>query len=354
MAAWTRALWAAVLACVLLVPASRATSADEASARPFRRGPIAAREEWLLAQPRLALPALAPDLIPRGRTELRLHFDWGNDFGWLQDVPGELPADRRFLVDGEHRTLELGLRHGWRAGCELSLRVPLRWRGGGRLDGVIDWFHGFTRKLGLPENERRSFRRDELRVLGIDDQGRPFVWTGAGGTGLGRAELAARVALTRAARAASAERGAWAVALVPRLGLPTGSGPFDVPGLEAGVQLVAAHGLGQRWDVFVGLGGTFAGARHVDGLAHTRARPHAFAAFEWRPARRLSLLAQFDAAGRSVAGVSEYPALAAYLRLGAHLDLGPRWRVSGGFSENLARQQATTDFGVFAALARRF
>lgn len=328
--------------------------AAQSGAGELRRGPIEAREEWLLAQPRLTLPATAPDLLGPGRTELRLHFDWGNDFGWRQDAGGEAPRDRRFLVDGEHRTLEIGLRRGLRPGLELSLRVPLRWRGAGTLDGVIDWFHGFTRKLGLPDNQRRLFLRDQFRVLGVDAQGRPLAFSGVAGTGLGRVELAARVALTRAARASGAEREAWAVAFVPRVALPTGSGPFDVPGVEGGAQIVAGHGLGARWDVFLGAGATFGGARRVDGLAHARARPHAFVAFEWRPARRLSLLAQADAAGRSVEDVAEYPALASYLRFGAQLDLGPRWRLAGGFSENIANQQATTDFGVFVSLAWRF
>jgi hypothetical protein len=338
------------LALLLLSPGLVAQSL---AGTPLRRGPIDAREEWLLAQPRLTLSALAPDLLAPGRSELRLHFDWGNDFGWRQDLPGEAPRDRRFLVDGEHRTLALDLRHGWRAGLELSLRVPLRWRGAGMLDGVIDWFHGFTRKLGLPDNERGRFLRDRFRVLGIDPQGRPLAWTGAPGTGLGRVELSARVALTRAARAPSAERRAWAVALVPRVTLPTGGGPFDAPGLEGAAQLVAARGLGERWDAYLGVGGTLGGARRVDGLTYARARPHAFVAFEWRPARRLSLLAQADAAGRSVEGVADYPALASYLRLGAQLDLGARWRLAGGFTENIAHQQTTTDFGVFASLARR-
>lgn len=337
----------AALACLL--PASLSAQSPLA-----RRGPIEAREEWLLAQARLTLPATAPDVLERGHTELRWQVDWGNDLGWRQDVAGETPRERRFLVDGEHGTLHVDVRHGWRPGVELGLRVPLRWRGAGVLDGVIDWFHGFTRKLGLPDNERPSFLRRQFRVLGTDTQGRPLDFTGRAGTGLGRVEVSARVALTRAARAASARRDVWAVAFVPRVALPTGSGPFDVPGVEGGAQLVAAHGLGTRWDVFVGAGLTFGGARRVDGLDYTRTRGHVFAAVEWRPARRLGLQLQLDAAGRSIEGVAEYPTPASYLRFGAQLDVGPRWRLSGGFSENIANQQGTTDFGVFAGVARRF
>ncbi len=322
-------------------------------AQTARRGPLETREEWLPAQPRLQLPALAPDLLAPGRVALSLHFDWGNDFGWRQDGGGEAPADRRYLIDGEHRSLAFEVRRGLRPSLELGLRLPLHWRGGGSLDGLIDWFHGFTRKLGLPDNQRGRFLRDRLRILGRDAQGRALAWSGAAGTGLGRVELHARWALTRAARADAAQGGGWAVSLAPRLALPTGSGPFDVPGLEAGLQLAAAHGLGARADVFAGAGATVGGARRFEGLRYPRARPFAFAAFEWRPARVLSLLAQVDGAGRLLADVAQYASLQSYLRLGARLDLGRRFQLSAGFTENLVEQQATTDFGIFAGLTRR-
>ena len=41
-------------------------------------------------------------------------------------------------------------------------------------------------------------------------------------------------------------------------------------------------------------------------------------------------------------------------RLGFKRDVGARTTLEGAFSENLKNQQATTDFGVYLALARRF
>ena len=43
-----------------------------------------------------------------------------------------------------------------------------------------------------------------------------------------------------------------------------------------------------------------------------------------------------------------------YLRMGAKVDLARRWRLEAGFTENLEDQQATTDFGIFAGIVRRF
>lgn len=325
-----------------------ATAATAARAEESRRGPFEAREGWLPAQPRLSLPAASPDLLAPGRSRLALALDWGNDFGWRQSVAGETPRERSFLVDGEHRSLALEWRRGLSARVELDARLPLQWRGGGELDGLIDWFHGFTRRLGLPENGRPRFARDQLRLLGRSPAGVPLEWTGTGGTGLGRLELGSRLALVepRAGRAP--------LSLAARLTLPTGTGPFALPGLEAGAQLLAGHRLGRSWDLYAGLGASAHGRNEWQGLRYEPLRVHGFAALEWRPARRLSLLAQLDGAGPLLKDVADYPQLHSYLRLVARLDLDQDTRLDLGFAENVKNQQATTDFALLVGVARRF
>lgn len=329
----------------LLARLSNAAPVVVASAPPERRrGPLDVRETWLLAQPRLTLAPLAPDVLPKGAAVWRISGDWGNDFGWNQQAAGEQPRDRRFLIDGEHATLAVALRHGLGARWDVEARLPIQWRGPGVLDHVIDAFHGFTRKLGLPDNQRGRFERDRLRVAGRSPSGQPLLWGGAAGAGLGRLELGARL------RLGAAEARGWAWALAPRVALPSGTGTFAAPGLEAGLQLVGARPLGARWDVFSGAGATFGGARAFQGVRYRRLRAHAFAALEWRAAQRLSLLAQVDAASRLVTDVAGYPRLQSYVRLGVSLDTGRHHRLSAGFTENIADQQATTDFGVFIEL----
>jgi len=314
-----------------------------AQAHP-RRGPIEWREEWLLAQPRLTLPATRPDLLPPGRLQLRVDLDWGNDFGWRQNVAGESPDDRRFLVDGEHRSLSVGLRAGLTRRLEVEARLPVRWRGGGLMDGVIDWVHG----LGFPDNGRGFFLRDQLRVRGRDESFLPLVWQGGSGTGLGNLELALRGALLRR------EASGWALSGVARAALPTGSGTFAGGGVEVGVQLVGAHPLGTAFDAYFGLGGTYYTDVELQGVAYARSRAHGFAALEWRPGGRWSLLLQLEAAGRLVEAVAEYPGFQSYLRIGALFEVSEGWTLEGGFSEGLSHQQATTDFGIGIGLRREF
>src|SRR5687768_8145658 len=103
------------ITAVLVAFAGGRAVAQEPSDSSLRRGPLESRDQWLLAQPVLTLPAIPPDPLPRGRTEVFVDGDWGSDFGWVSsyDVPSEARrAGRtrvdgdglRFLVDGEHRS----------------------------------------------------------------------------------------------------------------------------------------------------------------------------------------------------------------------------------------------------------
>jgi hypothetical protein len=324
---------------LLLALAPAPASADDLTAA----GPLEWREHWLLAQGRLTLPPVSPEPLPTGTTVISIDFDWGNDLGWEQDHTGESIEGRSFLVDGEHRTFALDLRRGLAHGFDAGVRVPLEWRGGGLLDGVIEWFHGFTRALGLPDNGRRTFLQDLLRA-DLRHDGEPLAWDDRSGTGLGRIEVSGRWAPFRAVRGA----------LVLRLALPTSTGPLRGGGAAAAVQVVAAHGLGRAADVYGGFGASFESDSQRGGVDYAAFRPEGFLAYERRFGRRWSAVAQSNAAGRLITNVDRYPAIQWYVSLGSRLRLDSGWTAEGGFTENIANQQATTDFGVQVTLSRRF
>jgi Protein of unknown function (DUF3187) len=132
------------------------------------------------------LPALSARTLGAGRWELRVSALWSNTFSWTQDVKGETPEDRRFLIDGETATLDLSLRRGLSANVDVGLRLPAHGRGGGALDGFIDAWH---RLVKVPDGKRPFFRRDAFRAEGRTTSGAPFSWNGVTGWGLGDAEL---------------------------------------------------------------------------------------------------------------------------------------------------------------------
>jgi hypothetical protein len=310
-----------------------------------RRGPFPARDEWLLAQPLLTLPATSPDPLERGRFEARLDGDWGSDFA-LEGGGGGRTPDVRYLVDGEHRSAALTVRRGFGGGLTLGLRASVLWRGPGIMDGVIDAWH---RVLGLPDAGRSLFPSNRLRVEGRDADRRPVRWEGRQGAGLGNLEIEAHQVLFGGNGA-----GGWRAAAVARLSAPTATGPFAGAGSAAGLQLALARPLGERTHVYLGVGTTVFSRREVEGLLYPRARPQGFLAFEGRVTRGWSMLVQLDTATRLVKNIDAYPGSAVYLRVGSKFGLPGGWILEGGITEGVRNQTAATDFGILASLGRRF
>lgn len=270
---------------------------------------------------------------------------WSSTFVWSQSRSGEAPQIRRFLVDGDSLTIDTTARRGLRSDLDLGLRVPLRWRGAGVLDGPIDFWHELTH---LPDSHRPDFLRNAFRIEGLTEEGGSFSWQGDNGWGLGDVELEVRWRVAGAPDARTAS-----VAVVGRVSLPTGTGSFAGQGPAAGAQIVVGSPLGKSWDAYGGVGGTFQGATQQSGVHYAPARAHAFAAVEWRPWRALSLVAETNIASRLLTNVAAYPGLHWLLNVGARLDLGRRTRLDFTLTEGIASQDATTDVAFHAALGLR-
>ena len=307
-------------------------------------GPVEIRDEQLLAQPRLTLPPIGPDTVPQGRWSFRLGFLWSNSFGWTQDVPGENPTDRRFLIDGEARTLDLNVARGVGENAHVALRLPLRWRGGGSLDGLIDTWH---RIFGLPGGGRSYFLKNAFRVEGLTEAGQPFSWNDQRGTGLGNVELESRW------RFADGGRGGWRAAVAARVALPTGTAPFDEDAAGFGVQVAAAKRLAGPLDLFLGAGGLVQGPGPVRGIGYETQRLHVFLALEWRMFGFFHLIAETDAASRLIRDIDRYPGLHWITNVSGRIPISKRTRFELGFTENFKNQMSTTDFGMHFGLVVR-
>ena len=313
------------------------------------RGPVEIRDEWLLAQPKMTLPAMSPDPLPKGQWRLHFYINRGNDFGFNQTGPAENPIDRRFLVDGEHQTTALDVRFGASDAFVVGARLPVHWRGGGFMDDIIDWFHELTEGIGFKDNGRPAFRTDLYRIEGRDDNFNAINWNDQRGTGLGRLELNAQWNVLRPCR-----RCDWRAAVTTRVTLPTGSGPFDNGGVDVGLQATVAKQIANRWDLYAGLGGTWFSETEIDGILYEDVRGWGFFAAEWHAGRNISLVLQTDAASRLVTNLAEYPALSWYIHFSCRWDLSQCFEVEFGFTENIEDQQGTIDFGVFGGFTWRF
>lgn len=269
---------------------------------------------------------------------------WANSFSWTQDDTGEEPEDRRFLIDGEALALDLTVRRGLGRDLDVGLRIPFQARGGGVMDGFIDWWH---RLAHVPDGDRPAFRQDAFRVEGVTTERTPFSWNDHSGHGLGDVELEGRW------RVKDGEGASSSVAVVGRLSLPTGTGPFEPSGVGGGGQIVVDAPLGGAFDLYGGLGATAQDPGPVRGVEYAPLRAHGFLALEWRPWRRLSLVAETNAASRLVENIDRYPGVHWTLNVTGRIDLGTRARLDVGFTENILSQLATTDFALHVGLGFR-
>jgi hypothetical protein len=330
---------ALLLALLAAPPALRPASSGE-----IPRGPVEIRDGQLLAQPRLTLPAISPRTIRQGTWELSVSALWANSFSWTQDVAGEEPGDRRFLIDGESLAVDLRVRRGLGPNLDVALRVPIQGRGGGTLDGFIDWWHRFAH---APDGDRPHFLKDSFRVEGLTTDGTAFSWNDATGFGLGGVELEARYRIRDGGTSCPS------AALVGRVSLPTATGPFQGGGVGGGAQLVTDVPLSASFDLYAGLGFTAQDPGPVRGIEYTPVRAAGFVAVEWRPWRRLSLVAETNAASRLVENIDRYPGVHWIVNVTGRLGLGERTRLDVGFTENIWSQLTTTDFALYFGLGYR-
>jgi hypothetical protein len=309
------------------------------------RGPVEIRDAQLLAQPRLTLPAMSPQTVRQGAWELQASSLLSNSFSWTQDGPGEKPTDRSFLIDGESLLIDLHVRRGLGPNLDVGIRLPFQGRGGGTLDGFIDWWH---RLAHTPDGDRPLFLRNAFRVEGITTDREVFSWNDLSGSGLGDVELEARYRIRHgSSRSPSA-------ALVGRIALPTSTGPFQGGGgLGGGGQLVAQFPLSDSFALYAGLGFTAQDPGPVRRVEYVPLRADGFVALEWRAARRLSLVAETNAASRLAENIDHYPGVHWIVNVTGRLDLGRRTRLDLGFTENIWSQLTTTDFALYVGLGFR-
>lgn len=307
-------------------------------------GPVEIRDEHVLAQSRLTLPPIGPDTVPRGRWSFRLGSLRSNSFGWVQDIPGEMPNDRRFLIDAETHTLDLNVARGVGTNAQIAVRVPLRWRGGGTLDGLMDKWH---RIFGLPDGDRPSFNKNAFRVEGLTESRQAFSWNDERGTGLGNLEVEGRW------RFRDGGRDGWRAAVAARIALPTGTTPFNDDEAGFGLQVVAAKRLAGPLDLYFGAGGSVQGSGPVRGIAYESWRVHSFLALEWRMFRHFHVVVETDAASRLIRDINRYPGFHWVTNVSGRIPLSRRTRFELGITENFKNQLSTTDFGLHFGLAVR-
>lgn len=255
---------------------------------------------------------------------------------WSNTTNLPATATERLYVDEE--TAEVGLRASRRAGDWLfSGTVPLSWRGGGVLDGIIDDWHAL---LGVNRGDRPRVQSNSYRVSYAAAGSSSIVVEK--GPAIGDASLeAGRLLWTGDA----GELAAWAGAK-----LPTGSRAHGMSdgALDGAAWLAGALRPLPRWELYAQAGVMRPGG--TGGFASV-SREVAFGTLgsAWRLAPSVVLLAQLDSHGAFPSSELNF------LKVPLTGTFAGRFRLSGGLQLDVGLQEdlATNhspDFSIYVAL----
>lgn len=322
-----RARAAACAAALALLAGAVRAGAGESSAGP--EAPFAARDQN---------PLLRPFYLPSARLAPLPGFDGSIALAWSNTV--NLPSTDREQLHVDEETAEVDLRATWRRDRWLAaVELPLAWRGGGILDGVIDDFH---RLIGFNGGDRQYVPSNAYRIA-YHATGAPGVVVARGGA-LGDVPVEVGRLLHESA---GTELALWAGLKLPTGSRDhaTGSGATDLA-----AWLSAGHRFGSRLSVDAQAGLMRTGGSgeftHVARIVEFGTLSIIGAA-----TRRVSIVAQADVHSALPASELAFLRPAVIGALGARVRLGPALALDAGIQEDLVTNHSP-DATFYVALHR--
>jgi hypothetical protein len=249
------------------------------------------------------------------------------------------------LLDGETWRAALRLRTRFAERWEFGLEIPWIRHTGGSMDRLIDNWHAL---FGLPDGIRDEVPRDALRYAYRNTAGEVLDF-GEGAGGLGDIRLSAGYRLRR--------DGAGSLSLRAAVELPTGdeakltgNGAADYT-LGIAWERGAAEGSG-RWSAHIVAGVVRFGETDLPAVDTREFGAWMQAGAGWRVTPHIELLGQLQAASSPVDSAIDAWGGSLMLALGAGIDLGGRYRLQLGFTEDID-VETSPDITFMLRLTRR-
>ncbi len=226
---------------------------------------------------RLTPTPMQPVTIERGQLAIGLLQSWDNYF--------DVDPNGRYVIDAERLSLTLGAAYGITDRLDVSVSLPVAYRGGGTLDGFVEWFEGL---VGVPNQDRRHYPRNQFLVLIRGEDGSTYRLAGdASGWGLEDGNASVRYQIARGSDTTPAVLGGVAVKL------PTGR--EDALHSTRGAAIEAGIAVGQKLGRFHLYGAAnlmeHSGSEPL-GIRMRRTQWSAMPAVECRASSRMSYLLQ--------------------------------------------------------------
>jgi hypothetical protein len=346
-----RAMLVLALCLSSIARAQDAPPVEEVAApAQWGRGPLEARDPFILALARLSPWARSPELLAHKQVEVGLRGLWSNSYGFTAG---------RYVLDAEVRQLHVVPRVGLFDRLELGLDLPYEWRGGGVMDGFIEGFHD---AFGIPEMDRDRRKRDRYLVAGLERDGSLFQLEHKG-YGFSDLIVEARGLLTEGSDLHPA------IAATLRLRLPTGRQKFELShGVDPSLALDLSKRLGRLpLIVYSTLAYTYHADARVDDLELMRHRFFASLGVEWEITPIVSIVTHAWVETKRERSLFADPArppipdadlpygnYITYIAAGFKLEPLPGLRVEVGMLEDLVDPETTADFTLLGNVAYRF
>ncbi|HNX50899.1 MAG TPA: DUF3187 family protein [Thermoanaerobaculaceae bacterium] len=294
-------------------------------------GPLILRSQSPLNLLRLSPTPITPVTVPAGEWVASLMTGWNNYFDY---------DPTRYLIDAETVRLAFGGIYGVSSRTDLSIEVPLAYRGGGVMDGFIE---GFESSLGVSNRERLRFPRNQFLIRIVGPDGVILQRRGAAsGWGLEDVVLGLRHQLAR-----GSETSPSIVASVTAK-LPWGREDAlrSTGGVDYGISLAVGQRLRSRFHLYA----TAMLMRYAEtdlvGIELKRSQVALFAAVEFRKSTRTSYLLQAMTVSPSARDYGGFSRPTYEITAGVKKVLSRDLMLEAAFLENLFVFDNSPDFGV--------
>lgn len=252
-----------------------------------------------------------------------------------------IERDGHYVIDAETYQLPLTCVTPLGDRSELGVMLPLRWRGGGRMDRLIEGWHDLYR---LPQGDRPGLPTDRFAIRGnTRDRGR-FDWDESGWDLLGPELSIKSVVIHR-------EQSELALLTVVKLPAPAEDAPQEPELLSA---LLNDYALSERTTLFIGAAGVVLFDRSVGGITSKPFHFEGFLSLSHQLAENVSVMAGLYGHSGLIENLPSHPDMGLYFDVGARIGArGSRWSYEVLMRENPAFNNGTPDVSFLVGVSAR-
>lgn len=299
-------------------------------------GPINLRGQSPFQMLHLSLTPSAPSTLSASNWEGQILMTWMNRWA---------VSEGQYFIDNETLRTALRLKYGLTERLQIGIEVPVLWRGGGIMDGTIDWFH---KTFGLDRARRDEFPKNRFHVEFHPKDGSTFVLNDAG-VGLQDMVVSSQATLTCGGIL-------WpAVALGLSASLPTGQEEklFGSGGVDLNLSLLLAKRISNFY-LYLNGGYTRFGTEEIGGVALKENQWTIFSGIEYRLWRKTSLILQNLISSAVAQDFFEFSKYTDEITWGIKSEVSSGWVLEFSLVENIINFQNSPDFGLHSAISVRF